>query len=251
MIIAPEILSIDLSNYCSKECPFCYNHSRHDGTVMWTPKEVVEFAKDCISNGVEAISLGGGEPFEYERVFDIIDQLQPLAYISVTSNGLLLEEERLWSNVVKHSPDKIHITIHNPDDVHEVERVISLIRRLSASQIKPGVNLLVPDNKIEECREVYQRLRADLNPSQIILVPRRFSHTPTPKLLAYITGGKPFQSASCLLGCNPPTNFASVSWDKKVNRCSYAVGKQPLKSLSFSGLMNALKLVDFKSCEQI
>ena len=244
-----KLLSIDLSNYCSKECPFCYNHSRRDGNVMWTPEEVIELAKDCISNGVEAISLGGGEPFEYDGVFEIIDQLQPLAYISVTSNGLPLENGSLCNNMINHSPDKIHITIHNPDDAHEVERVISLIRQLSATQIKPGVNMLVSDNKIEECRIVYQRLRADLDPSQIILVPRRFSHTPTPKQLAYVTNRNPFQSASCLLGCKPPTNFVSVSWDKKVNRCSYAGGKQALKSLTYSGLMDALNSVKFKPCQ--
>ena len=216
---------------------------------MWTPAEVAEFAKDCISNGVEAISLGGGEPFEYEGIFDIIDQLQPLAYISITSNGLPLEDENLWENVVKHSPDKIHVTIHNPDDAREVKRVISLIKRLSSTQIKPGINLLVSDNKIEECRMVYQRLRSDLDSSQIILVPRRFSNTPTPKQLAYITDGNPFQSASCLLGCKPPTNFASVSWDKKVNRCSYAGGKQALKSLTFAGLIDALNSAKFEPCQ--
>lgn len=244
-----KLLSIDLSNYCSKECPFCYNHSRRDGNVMWAPEEVVMFAKDCIANGVEAISLGGGEPFEYKGVFDIIDQLQSLAYISVTSNGLPLEEGSMWDQMVKHSPDKIHITVHNPEDAHEVERVINLIRRLSATQIKPGINLLVSDNKIEECRMVYQRLRADLDSSQIILVPRRFSHTPTPKQLAYVTDGNPFQSTSCLLGCKLPTNFASVSWDKKVNRCSYAGGKQVLQSLTFDGMIDALNSVKFTPCQ--
>ena len=63
-----ELLSIDLSNYCSKQCEFCYNHSTREGNVMWTPAEVVSFAKDCVANGVKAISLGGGEPFEYDGV---------------------------------------------------------------------------------------------------------------------------------------------------------------------------------------
>ena len=30
MIEMIEQISIDLSNYCSKQCPFCYNHSRPD-----------------------------------------------------------------------------------------------------------------------------------------------------------------------------------------------------------------------------
>ena len=62
----PEIISIDLSNYCTKQCSFCYNHSRKDGNTLWQVDEVISFASDCISHGIKALSLGGGEPFEYD-----------------------------------------------------------------------------------------------------------------------------------------------------------------------------------------
>jgi len=39
MIEMIEQISIDLSNYCSKQCPFCYNHSRPEGATMWRPSE--------------------------------------------------------------------------------------------------------------------------------------------------------------------------------------------------------------------
>lgn len=217
---------------------------------MWTPTQVVAFAKDCIANGVEAISLGGGEPLEYVGVFNIIDELMPLAYVSITTNGLPLEQSEIWGKLIKHSPDKLHITIHNPDNQEEVCRVIAQIRLLSETHIKPGVNLLVSNDKIEDCRAAYRQLRTLLHPSQIILVPRRYSHTPTPKQLASVTDGEPFQSPSCLIGCIPPTDFASVSWDKKVNHCSYALGKQPLQSLTFQGLTDALNSIRFTSCQK-
>ena len=41
-----ELLSIDLSNYCSKQCPFCYNHSTRAGNTLWKPQEVIAFASD-------------------------------------------------------------------------------------------------------------------------------------------------------------------------------------------------------------
>ena len=66
-----ELLSIDLSNYCSKQCTFCYNHSTKVGNTMWQPSEVIAFASDCVAHGVKAVSLGGGEPFEYDGVFDV------------------------------------------------------------------------------------------------------------------------------------------------------------------------------------
>lgn len=220
------------------------------GYEMWKPEDVIALAKDCINNGVKAISLGGGEPFEYDGIFQIIDAIQPIAYLSVTTNGLPLLERDVWETLMFHRPDKIHITIHNPDNGPEVMRVFTQLQKLFDTDITTGVNLLVASDKLEYCRKVYAQLRTKLLPKQIILVPQRFSKTPTPKQLALVANNQHFQAPSCILGCKAPDNFCSVSWDKKVNRCSYAGGKQPLKSLSFKGLQEAMDLVQFKSCMQ-
>ena len=124
-----ELLSIDLSNYCSKQCSFCYNHSTREGNTVWKPSEVIDFASDCINHGVKAISLGGGEPFEYEGIFEVIEALYPKCYLSVTSNGLPLEKHEVWHKLEQFKPDKIHITIHQPDNEAEVNRVEALLQR--------------------------------------------------------------------------------------------------------------------------
>ena len=244
-----ELLSIDLSNYCSKQCPFCYNHSKKDGNTLWKPQEVIDFASDCISHGVKAVSLGGGEPFEYEGVFDVIDALYPKCYLSVTSNGLPLEKEQIWEMLTVHKPDKIHITIHQPENEAEVNRVERQVQRIASIGIKPGLNLLVGADKVDAARTVYEKINKLLDSDQIILVPQRFSNTPTPKQLASVAGGKPFQSPSCLLKCQRPTNFCSVSWDKKVNSCSFAPNKEQLKSLDYRWVIEALEQVKWKSCQ--
>ena len=243
-----EILSIDLSNYCSKQCSFCYNHSNKKGNTVWRPKEVIDFSLNCIENGIKAVSLGGGEPFEYEGIFEIIDALYPKCYLSITSNGLPLENTDIWKDLLKHSPDKIHLTIHQPQDREEVKRIETLIKRLSTTKIKPGVNLLVGADKIDYAKQVYERLSTLLTPEQIILVPQRFENTPTAKQIASISNGKPFQSPSCLLKCNQPNNFVSVSWNKKVNFCSYAFGKEKLQALNYQSMIKALEKIEWKSC---
>lgn len=243
-----ELLSIDLSNYCTKQCPFCYNHSNKAGNVLWTPAEVISFASDCIEHGVQAVSLGGGEPFEYDGIFEVIDALYPKTYLSVTSNGLPLMKYSVWELLMLHKPDKVHISIHNADNEAEVERTIGLMMRLVDAEIKPGVNLLVTAGKVNDCRSVYARLLDVIAPEQIILIPQKYTDMPTPKQLSIITDGKPFQSPSCLLECRMPETFASVSWDKKVNHCSYAPGKEPLDSLNYEGMMAALSRVKWRSC---
>ena len=237
-----------MSNYCSKQCPFCYNHSTREGSTLWKPQEVIDFASDCIEHGVKAVSLGGGEPFEYDGVFEVIDALYPKCYLSVTSNGLPLENEKIWEMLTEHKPDKIHITIHKPDNEAEVNRVECQVQRIALIGIKPGLNLLVGADKFAQAKIVYERMSKVLNNDQIILVPQRFSNTPSPKQLASVTSGKPFQSPSCLLKCQRPTNFCSVSWDKKVNSCSFAPNKVPLDFLDYNGMMRALENVDWHRC---
>ena len=244
-----ELLSIDLSNYCSKECPFCYNHSSRTGNTMWQPSEVIQFASDCIMNGIKAVSLGGGEPFEYQGIFDVIDALYPQCYLSVTSNGMPLEDGHTWELLRLHKPDKIHITVHYPDNSREVERVKGLLPRIAALDIKPGVNLLVGADKIDKAKSVYSQLTRDLlSTNQVILVPQRFTNTPTAKQLGSVADGKPFQSPSCLLGCRRPMDFCSVSWDKKVNSCSFSPLKVPLKTLDFNGLVESLAKTVWHPC---
>lgn len=244
-----EQISIDLSNYCSKGCPFCYNSSNRDGATSWEPSEVIAFAKSCIKGGVKAVSLGGGEPLEYEGVFDIIEALYPLTYLTLTTNGLPLDTPSVIESIKLRQPDKIHISIHHADNEKEVARVLRQITLLEDLGIKPGVNLLVNADKVEHCKSAYGSLRKLLEKDQIILIPQRFNDTPTAQQLASVTGSEPFQSPSCLLKCERPKHFASISWDKKVNWCSYAGGKQPLESLDYQGLVSALQKVQFTSCQ--
>ena len=216
---------------------------------MWKPQEVIDFASDCIMHGVKAVSLGGGEPFEYEGIFEVIEALYPLCYLSITSNGLPLEDTLTWVQLGKHKPDKIHLTIHRPDNEAEVARVERQLQAIEKLNIKPGVNLLVGADKVEAARSVYQRMMSFLRSDQIILVPQRFSNTPSPKQLASVADGKLFQSPSCLLKCQRPTNFCSVSWDKKVNSCSFAPNKEALASLDYQGLVDALDRVKWTTCD--
>lgn len=215
---------------------------------MWKPSEVIDFASDCIKHGVKAVSLGGGEPFEYDGIFEVIDALYPQCYLSVTSNGLPLEDTLIWEQLSRHKPDKIHLTIHQPENEAEVERVEKRLIEIDSVGIKPGLNLLVGADKIDYAKDVYSRMSRILKSDQIILVPQRFSNTPTPKQLASVVDNRPFQSPSCLLKCQRPTNFCSVSWDKKVNSCSFAGGKAQLSSLDYNGLEDALRQVNWKSC---
>lgn len=243
-----EIISIDITHRCSKACTFCYNRSNPTGETDWTASEVVSFAMDCIHNGVKAISLGGGEPFEHPEIFEIIEALYPHVYVTVTSNGLPLLDDAVFSKLSAVKPDKIHLSLHNPFDLKELNRIVHQLAELERIGIKPGVNLLVAKSHIEDARHAHREFRKHLSASQIILLPMRYGDTPTAEEINYVVAGTKFQSASCLLGCRPPENFVSVTWDKQVSRCSFAGGKTKLESLNYDGLLMALNQTEFKTC---
>ena len=242
-------ISIDLSNRCSKACDFCYNRSFAEGKVVWQPQEVIDLVKDCVENGLQAVSLGGGEPFEYEGIFEIIAALTPLVFVSVTSNGLPLRNNEIWDKLIKNKPDKIHFTIHNPENENDVYTALYFIDLLKREKIKSGINLLVSSDKIQETKQLTQRLiRLGILRKEIIFVPRKFSLQPTPRQVLEIADNKPFQSPSCLVNCRPSERFCSLSWDKKVNFCSYSPSKAVLQEISYNGIINALHSINFKSC---
>jgi len=242
-------LSIDLSNRCSKACDFCYNRSFAGGEVVWQPQEVIDLVKDCVKNDLQAVSLGGGEPFEYEGVFGIISTLVPLLFVSVTTNGLPLKNKKIWKKLLKDKPDKIHFTIHHPECEEEISNALSFIDILKHENIKTGINLLVHSDKIQETKQLIQQLtQMGILRKEIIFVPRRFSLQPTPQQLVEVAGNEPFQSPSCLLACQPSELFCSISWDKQVNFCSYSPSKAPLQEISHKGIIKALNSINFKSC---
>jgi MoaA/NifB/PqqE/SkfB family radical SAM enzyme len=62
---------------------------------------------------VRAVSFGGGEPLEWPPIFEVLASLRGLLFRSLTTNGLLLDEERTLA-LLAAAPDKVHLSIHFP-----------------------------------------------------------------------------------------------------------------------------------------
>ena len=243
-------VAIDLTNSCSKNCFFCYNKSHNDGDTLWEPNEVVSFALDCFKSGVEAFSLGGGEPLEYDGIFEIIDNIKDYLYTTVTSNGLRLEDKDFFEEFIHHLTDKIHISIHFPEDKSEVNRVISMVKKLEKYPLKSGINLLVSTNNVSESKNVLRKLEENgIGRERIIILPMKYQFSPSEEEIIEVTGRKPFQSPSCILGCKRPLHYCSVTWNKMVSPCSYSPSKIVLDYITYEGLIRALSSVEFKSCK--
>lgn len=244
-----ERLSVDLSNRCSKACDFCYNHSSAGGDILWQPEELIRMVRDCVGNGLKAVSLGGGEPLEYPGVFEVIAALTPLLFVSVTTNGLPLAATEILRQLKQNKPDKIHFSIHAPDNMDDIRRALNFCHKLKNEDIRTGINLLVSADKIPETKRLTAYLlSAGIARDEIIFIPRKYSLQPTARQLSEAAGNAPFQSAACLTGCKKSHRFCSVSWDKQVSFCSYSPSKAPLREYSHRGIISALETVKLKNC---
>ncbi len=243
-----ERLSIELTNRCDKACDFCYNRSGPEGETLWSADEVLSLVRDCLKQGVKAVFFGGGEPLLFPDLSKILKALHGQLFRSITSNGLLLDDSEHFARLVAAKPDKVHLSIHRPAVVQEVQRVIAKVDVLAAAGIASGVNLLVAADGIESAAQAAQKLRdAGIDNQRIVYIPQRGGNTPTAKALASVADG-PFQSMSCLTACAKSPRFCAISWDRKVAWCSYTSARQPLAELSYAGLSAALDGLGLVNC---
>jgi molybdenum cofactor biosynthesis enzyme MoaA len=241
-------VSIELTNRCSKACWFCYNTSAPGGGTRWSVSELVDFATDCAAHGVKAVSFGGGEPLQYEGVFEVLDGLRGRLFRSLTSNGLLLSGD-LLDRLVAAAPDKVHLSVHFPEREAEVRRVIDQVRDLADRGIRSGVNLLVARSNLPAATRAAEAIReAGIGNDRIVYLPMRGQDTPSPREVAAVAGDQPFQSMSCLTGCGRSPRFCSVGWDRTVAWCSYTRTRAPLRALTYAGLQAALDGLGLEFC---
>lgn len=243
-----ELISIEVTNQCLKECWFCYNHSRSNGETFWRPEELIAFIQDCIQHGIKAVSFGGGEPLQYPHIFSVLKTLQGQVFRSLTTNGLLLQAH-LLENLIATKPDKVHISIHFPEQENEVKRVVQQVKQLEKSSIRSGINFLVSRKKLTEAKRAVQYIREQgISADRIVYLPMRKEDSPTPKEMAEVIGSSHFQSMTCLLQCGKSPRFCSVSWDQQVAWCSYTQTRHPLSSLTYQGLIETLEPLELAFC---
>lgn len=241
-------ISIEVTNRCAKACSFCYNHSQAGGSTRWSPDDLVGFVRDCAAHGVRAVSFGGGEPLQYEPIFEVLDRLRGVLFRSMTTNGLPLDGPML-DRLAAAAPEKVHISIHFPERPAEVARVIRQVDELAGRGVRSGVNLLVARSNPAAAIGAAEALRsAGIGNDRIVYLPMRGRDTPTPEEMSRVAGGERFQSMTCLLACGRSPRFASIGWDRTVAWCSYTTARRPLPELTYRGVASALEGLDLIFC---
>ncbi|MCA9608257.1 MAG: radical SAM protein [Myxococcales bacterium] len=242
-------MSVEPSRRCSKACAFCYNGSAPDAAGEWTVDALVAFGIDLAAHGVQALSLGGGEPLEWPGVFEVLARLEGHLFRSLTTNGLPLDDAAVLDRLVEARPDKIHVSIHDPRARGEVRRVVAQVHALEARGIASGVNLVVARSRLDAARAAMAALRAGgVDNDRVVLLPLRGADTPTPEEVHAVAGG-PFQSMTCLRGCGSSPRFASVAADRTAAWCSYTRARRRVVAPTHAALLDALDGLGLAPCD--
>jgi hypothetical protein len=243
-MITIERISVEPTRACSKGCSFCYNGSKPDGDGAWTSDELVELARSCADHGVRALSIGGGEPTEWPGLAPTLRALEGILARTLTTHGIGVDLRALAAL----RPDKVHVSIHAPENPREVERVACQTRELEQLGVPSGVNLLVRRSRLIEAARAYRTLAAR-GMRRVVLLPMRgdTDETPSPDELAAIAGG-PFQSVSCLRGCGKSERFVSIGADRTVAWCSYTRARARLEAPTYEALITAIEGLGLVFC---
>lgn len=244
---SPKLVSIELTNACSKgnQCRAfgCYAKSVPDGATYWDPKILGDFVSDLAANGIEAVSFGGGEPLEYPRLGTLLEAIRGVrVFKSMTTNGQRLTP--VGATFLRPFIDKIHVSIHFPENWKEVTRVVMQVLGLEALGFKSGINFLVKGRNIEAEKKAVRYIRdAEIASDRVVFLPLRGPGIDVDhevfKAVANILSPK-FQSTWCLTECKKSDRFVSIDWEGKVGWCSYTPAKTRMRDFTHAGMMEAL-----------
>ena len=101
---------------CNMHCEHCCNLSFTKKDRAMTLEDLKDFARQADELGLAQFNISGGEPLTFPDLDDIIAALDPQKFhIAISSNGLLLTEERA-KHLKEIGVDKIRISLDNFDE---------------------------------------------------------------------------------------------------------------------------------------
>ncbi len=82
-----------VTDRCNLRCTYCMpEHMQfRERAELLSYEEIVRLMNVLASNGVNKVRITGGEPFLRKDLMRLLEQLTPIASVSITTNGVLTE----------------------------------------------------------------------------------------------------------------------------------------------------------------
>lgn len=146
----PKYIYWELCNYCNLSCKHCFANSNMHGSCFADSELLWAKIVEINANQHVPIRFGGGEPFLYPGLFDLLEKSYQAGFpISITTNGTLLSNQNI-ENLKKFGLESLTISIDGTEKYHDKLRgtgnfaraVLGLGRAVEA-QLKPSVSFTI------------------------------------------------------------------------------------------------------------
>lgn len=127
---------INLTHHCNFSCPYCYEKFEEYGIDNETisPESIVSFINKFIIPERRYLFLGffGGEPLlKKDKLFKIADMTKEICdnrnvkmYVSIVTNGYLLDKDFIDTLVSKYKIRSLQVTLDGPPEIHDKRRFL-------------------------------------------------------------------------------------------------------------------------------
>lgn len=140
----PELIDLSITNYCGRECDFCYRQSNRNGIHMQMSdlENIIGQAKDV---GVLQIALGGGNPNQHPRFVEVLRLIRSSGIVpSYTTNGMGLND-----GILKATAEycgAMAISFYPP---YSVEQYSAMVDRIASFKIRLNMHVILKADTIE------------------------------------------------------------------------------------------------------
>ena len=145
-----------LTNECNLKCIHCYRYSGENEKNELSFYEWKEILRKLKDNGIKDISISGGEPFIFDRIYELIDYAVDIGMdVVVLSNGTKIDFEHV-STLKKLKEIKLSIDGPNAKINDEIRgngvyhKVIDTLDKLYSIGIPITISMVLFDKYFEE-----------------------------------------------------------------------------------------------------
>ncbi len=140
----PEVIDISITNYCERNCEFCYRNSNSRGKHM-DLKDYVTIIRQAKKVGTLQVALGGGNPNQHPKFIEILRETVNNEIVpSYTTNGEGLTKDIL--EATKLYCGAMAISAYYPYEYYLSE----LVNYVTTFQIKTNIHFLLNTNTVKK-----------------------------------------------------------------------------------------------------
>lgn len=143
----PLYAQVKVTNRCNLHCSFCSQRSGGSFEDQWTFDEMFSLFKYFDEYLLMGIAIGGGEPFTFPRLAELVKQTwnETGLDVSITSNDLLISDNDL--KTLAGNVGEIRISCWTAQDIRKV-------KRLMKKGVHIGINTILFANGIDIVKEI-------------------------------------------------------------------------------------------------